>query len=67
MKSEVMWISILCSVLIVGCVSTTSGCDTPDDDDDMAPGEGYEIGAMVTLRGDRLWEFGDRLLWPIEG
>lgn len=47
MKSEVMWISILCSVLIVGCVSTTSGCDTPDDDDDMAPGEGYEIGDTV--------------------
>lgn len=24
--------------------------------------EGYEIGAMVTLRGDRMWEFADRLL-----
>lgn len=24
--------------------------------------EGYEIGAMVTLRGDRMWEFADRLI-----
>ena len=24
--------------------------------------EGYEIGAMVTLRGDRMWEFFDRLV-----
>jgi large subunit ribosomal protein L5 len=24
--------------------------------------EGYEIGAMVTLRGDRMWEFLDRLI-----
>lgn len=24
--------------------------------------EGYEVGAMVTLRGDRMWEFLDRLL-----
>jgi large subunit ribosomal protein L5 len=24
--------------------------------------EGFEIGAMVTLRGDRMWEFLDRLL-----
>jgi large subunit ribosomal protein L5 len=24
--------------------------------------EGYEIGAMVTLRGDRMWEFFDRLI-----
>lgn len=24
--------------------------------------EGYEVGAMVTLRGDRMWEFFDRLI-----
>lgn len=24
--------------------------------------EGFEIGAMVTLRGDRMWEFFDRLV-----
>src|SRR5690625_386298 len=24
--------------------------------------QGYEVGAMVTLRGDRMWEFLDRLL-----
>jgi len=24
--------------------------------------EGYEVGAMVTLRGDRMWEFLDRLI-----
>ena len=23
---------------------------------------GYEVGAMVTLRGDRMWEFADRLI-----